>query len=145
MFKRSITLALLAGALFVTGCASVPMASPQSDAAAKTFLTSPSKANVYIYRHESFGAAIKMPLLIDNVAVGDTAAKTYVLKQLDPGQHVILSKTEVDATLVLDAEAGSNYFVWQEVKLGLAAARSQLHLVNEATGKDAVMKCRLVQ
>jgi hypothetical protein len=40
-------------ALFVTGCASVPMAPPAADSAAKVFKTDPSKANVYIYRNET--------------------------------------------------------------------------------------------
>jgi PBP1b-binding outer membrane lipoprotein LpoB len=132
-------------AVALAGCASVPMATPEADAAAKAFRVTPNKANVYIYRNENFGAAIKMPLLIDNVAVGDTAAKTYVFRQIDPGSHVITSKTENDATLSLDVKAGTNYFVWQEVKMGAFSARSDLHLVDEATGKAGVADCKLVQ
>jgi hypothetical protein len=131
--------------LWVTGCASVPMASPESDAAAKTFKTDSSKANIYVYRDENYGAAIKMPVLIDNVSVGDTAAMTYIYRQVDPGTHVITSKTENDATLSLEAKAGFNYFVWQEVKIGMFAARSKLHLVDETTGRSAVADCKLVQ
>ena len=132
-------------AVALAGCASVPMATPEADAAAKAFRVTPNKANVYIYRNENFGAASKMPLLIDNVAVGDTAAKTYVFRQIDPGSHVITSKTENDATLSLDVKAGTNYFVWQEVKMGAFSARSDLHLVDEATGKAGVADCKLVQ
>ena len=132
-------------AVALAGCASVPMATPEADAAAKAFRVTPNKANVYIYRNENFGAAIKMPLLIDNVAVGDTAAKTYVFRQIDPGSHVITSKTENDATLSLDVKAGTNYFVWQEVTMGAFSARSDLHLVDEATGKAGVADCKLVQ
>ena len=56
-----------------------------------------------------------------------------------------MSQTENDATLSLDAKAGNNYFVWQEFKRGLMAPRSQLHLVDEATGKAGVAECELVQ
>lgn len=141
--RNTIVAILMAVAL--SGYASVPMATPEADAAAKAFRVTPNKGNVYIYRNENFGAAIKMPLLIDNVAVGDTAAKTYVFRQLDPGSHVITSKTENDATLSLDVKAGANYFVWQEVKMGAFSARSALHLVDEATGKAGVADCELVQ
>jgi hypothetical protein len=121
------------------------MASPEADASAKAFQTDPSKAGIYIYRNEIMGAAVKMPVLLNNVSVGDTTSKTYIFRQVDPGTHVITSKTEKDVTLSLDAQAGNNYFVWQEVKMGAFAARSQLHLVDEATGKAGVAQCKLVQ
>jgi hypothetical protein len=135
----------VAAVLLISGCASVPMASPEADASAKTYQADPSKASIYIYRNEVFGAAVKMPVLLNNVLVGDTTSKTYIFRQVDPGTHVITSKTEKDVTLSLDVQAGNNYFVWQEVKMGAFAARSQLHLVDEATGKAGVAECKLVQ
>jgi len=143
--KMYLSLAALATAAIVSGCASVPMASADADAAAKTYKVEPGKANVYIYRNENFGAAVKLPVLIDNVAVGDTAANTYLFKQVDPGNHIITSKAEHDSKLSLDAEAGQNYFIWQEVKMGLWAAGSELHLVDEAKGKAGVAECKLVE
>ncbi len=145
MFRSIFITASIVGALAVTGCASVPMASAEADSAAKAYKTDPAKANIYIYRNESFGAAIKMPVLVDKVSVGDTAANTYILHTVAPGTHVITSKTENDPTLSLDAKAGSNYFVWQEVKMGAFAARSALHLVDEAQGRAGVEECKLVQ
>ena len=144
MRNLAVLSAVIAAAL-ISGCASVPMASPEADAKAKTFQTVPTKANIYIYRNESLGAAIKMPVLLDNQIAGDTGANTYILKTVEPGSHVVVSKTENDATLTVDAAAGKNYFVWQEVKMGAFSARSQLHLVDEATGKAAVNECKLVQ
>lgn len=52
------------------------------------------------------GAAIKMPLPVDGVSAGDTAAHAYVRKELSPGQHTITSKTEKDSTLTIDMLAG---------------------------------------
>ena len=144
--NRYVTGFLLSLILLLSGCASVPMASIDADKSAKTF-TPPGdgSANLYIYRNESLGAAIKLPLLLDGVAIGDTAAHTYVLKQVQPGKHVLMSKGEKDSTLDLEVIAGSNYFVWQEVKMGVMAARSQLNLVSEATGKKAVGECKLIK
>jgi len=145
MFRSRLAALSVATTLFLTACASVPMATPEADTAAKAYKTNPAKANLYIYRNESMGAAVKMPILLDNVSVGDTAAKTYIFRQIDPGTHVITSKTENDASLSVDAKAGANLFVWQEVKMGAFSARSQLHLVDESTGKSGVEESKLIQ
>lgn len=146
MIKNSArAMLVVVAALGFAGCASVPMASKEADSAAKSFKVDPAKANIYVYRNETFGAAVKMPVLIDGVAVGDTASKTYIFRQVEPGSHVVTSKAEKDATLTVDAQAGMNYFVWQEVKMGAFSARSALHLVDEAKGKAGVEECKLVQ
>jgi hypothetical protein len=128
----------------MTGCASVPMADKSVDAQAKQFQPAPDKAKVYIYRNEVMGSAIKMPVLIDNVAVGDTASKTYIEKDLQPGPHTITSKTEKDSSLTIDMLAGKIYYVWQEVKMGMFAARSQLHEVDAGKGQAGVRESKLI-
>lgn len=143
MKTRLATVALFA--VLATGCASVPMAPPAADAAAKTFQVAPDKANLYIYRNESMGAAVKMKVLIDGQPAGETGAKTYVLRAVDPGSHVVTSKAENESTITVDAAAGQNYFLWQEVKMGFGSARSALQLVDEAKGKAGVGACKLVQ
>jgi len=86
-----------------------------------------------------------MPVALNGRMVGDTASKTFLLLEVDPGSHTIVSKTENDAVLKVDAVAGRNYFVWQEVKMGIMVARSSLHLVDEATGKAGVAECKMIQ
>jgi hypothetical protein len=143
MLSRLAATSALAVVLLASGCASVQMASPEMDSAAKSYAVKPGSANIYVYRNEQMGAAIKMPVLLDGRAVGDTAAKTYLLLQVSPGSHTLVSKTENDAALTLDVVAGRNYFVWQEVKMGLMSARSLLQVVDEATGKAGVAECKL--
>lgn len=145
MFKKLLSACVLTGVLVVSGCASVPMASQSADAQAKSFTPSADKATVYIYRNEEFGAAIKMPVLIDNMSVGDTAAKTYIEKQLPPGTHTITSKAEKDSTVTIDMLAGQIYFVWQEVKMGMWAAGSALHVVDANKGQAGVRESKLIQ
>ncbi|BFI96499.1 MAG: DUF2846 domain-containing protein [Rhodanobacter sp.] len=145
MFKKLLPACMLAGVLVVSGCASVPMASQSADAQAKLFAPSADKATVYIYRNEEFGAAVKMPVLIDNMSVGDTAAKTYIEKQLPPGPHTITSKSEKDASLTINMLAGQIYYVWQEVKMGMWAAGSALHVVDADKGQAGVRESKLVQ
>ena len=73
--------------LAVSGCASVPMGDPKQDAALKTFKIAPNKAGIYIYRNESFGAAVKMDVAIDGRPLGQTAAKTYLFKEVAPVKY----------------------------------------------------------
>lgn len=146
MIRRILTTGtIVIAAILATGCASVQMASEEKDIAAKTFAVNQGKANIYVYRNETMGAAVKMPVALNGKLVGDTAAKTYMKLEVPPGEHTLLSKTENDAMVRVNAAAGKNYFVWQEVKMGMFAARSALQLVDEATGKAAVNECKLIQ
>jgi hypothetical protein len=141
MFKKIVLLSLMAGAAFLTGCASVPMASLEQDAQTKTFSVKPGKANIYVYRNESMGAAIKMDVSLDGKPVGQTAAKTFFALEVAPGKHTL----QGDSVLDLTAQAGKNYFVWQEVKMGILVAGNKLQLVDEATGKAGVAECKLIE
>ncbi|WP_161957707.1 DUF2846 domain-containing protein [Aeromonas caviae] len=145
MFRQIMMSAALLSAALLSGCASVPMADATADAQAKQFVAPKDAANLYIYRNETFGTAVKMPVLVDGVAVGDTVAHSYILKLVTPGSHTITSKSENDATLTLSTEAGKNYYVWQEVKMGLLMARSKLSQVSEEEGKQGVMESKLVK
>jgi len=146
MIRNLMAAVALTVVLLMTGCASVPMAGKSADAKAKQFVPSQDgTANLYIYRNEIIGSAIKMPVLIDGVEAGDTVAKAYIFKTLPPGSHTIVSKAENDSSLTVDMQAGQNYFVWQEVKMGVLYARSKLHLVAEETGEAGVRECDLVK
>jgi len=145
MLKKLLALGALIAVVLASGCASVPMASPEQDTAAKSFATKPGKANIYVYRNETMGAAIRMPVALNGKLVGDTASKTYMVLEVAPGKHTITSKTENDSIVTVDAAAGRNYFLWQEVKMGFAAARSNLQQVDETTGKAGVQECKLIE
>ena len=145
MFKKLVVPVLLVAVSLLTGCASVQMASPEHDAQAKSFAVQPDKANIYLYRNESMGAAVKMDVVLDNNPVGKTVAKSYMKFEVSPGQHTIISKAENDDVLNINTEAGKNYFVWQEVKMGILYARNLMHLTDEQTGKAGVLECKLIE
>ena len=145
MLKKTLASCALAVAVLASGCASVQMASSEQDTAAKSFAVKPGKSNIYVYRNETMGAAMKMSVALDGKLVGDTASKTYLLLEVNPGSHTVVSKTENDSSVTLNTVAGRNYFLWQEVKMGLMTARSNLQQVDEATGKAGVAECKLVQ
>lgn len=133
---------LLAVAVLVTGCASVPMASSEDDGAAKGFAVKPDRANVYVYRNETFGAAIPMTVSINGRVAGQTGPQTFFMWEVEPGQHEISSHAENISTVNITAQAGKSYFIWQEVKMGVFMARSLLQQVDEDTGRKGVMECK---
>lgn len=145
MRRKMLALCALAVLVLASGCASVQMASSDQDAAAKSFAVKPGKANIYVYRNETMGAAMKMHVMLDGKPVGDTASKTYLVLEVAPGPHTVVSKTENESTVTVNAAPGRNYFLWQEVKMGLMTARSNLQEVDEATGKAGVAECKLIQ
>lgn len=137
----------LVGALVVllSGCASVPMASIERDNQAKTFAVKPGLSNIYVYRNESIGAAVKMDVELDGRLVGQTVASSYFALEVSPGKHTIISKAENSSMLDVNAEAGKNSFVWQEVKMGLIMARNKLQIVDDEIGKSGIAECKLIE
>lgn len=132
------SLALIFSLSFLYGCASVPMASPEADAAAKQFKPASGKANIYVYRNERFGAAIKVPVSLNGMTKGSTAAKTFMHWEVKPGQYKIMSHAEKDDAITVNAVAGSNNFVWQEIKMGTWSARTKLQKVDAEKGKKVL-------
>ena len=142
--RYAIVLAIVLGA----GCAREPL--PRADeaaaAAAKTFTPGTESANVYVYRNEILGSIVRIAVTVDGKEVGMTRGLTYLLLRLQPGRHTIVSQGQTSRALTFDVAAGKNYFVWQEVKHNPLSFtyRSQLKLVDEATGQDGVKECELL-
>lgn len=145
MWRNVLVVGFVAGMLLLGGCASVPKASVERNAQAKTFTPPAGKANIYVYRNESMGGAVKMDVDLDGKTVGQTAAKTFFMLEVAPGKHTLVSKAENDSMLEVDTEAGKNHFVWQEVKMGIMYARNKLQMVDEPTGKAGVAECEMVE
>lgn len=141
--KRLLLTVIIGASL--AGCASVPIGDAKQDAALKTFSVSPNRAGVYIYRNESMGAAVKMDVDLDGKFIGQTAANTYLYKEVAPGMHTISSKAENTDSIGIDARPGTLTFIWQEVKMGVLYARTKLNLVGEGEGKKGVLETRLAE
>ena len=137
--------ALLAIMSALAGCASVPMSSLKDDVQAKTFTVSKDKSNIYLYRNETFGGAVPMTVTLDGKVAGQTGPLTFFMWEVAPGSHSISSVAENTVTIDLVTEPGKAYFVWQEVKLGLVFARSQLQEVDSETGRAGVNECKLAK
>ena len=131
-------------AVLVTGCASVPMASKDLDASAKTFKAPPpDRAGLYIYRDSFGGQVLKKIVSIDGKVIGQTANKVYFYREITPGAHTLSTESEFgDNTLDIKAVAGKNLFVRQYIKIGVFIGGSALELVSDEDGKKAVLECQ---
>lgn len=148
--NMKLQMRLLAGAfllitLLAGGCASVPMASVEDDTRAKAHSVPAGKSLIYVYRNESIGGAIRMTVLLDRRAMGETGPQTYYVFEVEPGEHEIKSLAEDVSTLQLTTVADQAYYVWQEVKMGMWKARSLLQQVDEATGRAGVAESKRAQ
>lgn len=132
---------LFASSLLICSCASVKKLSKELDAEGKTFATKPDKANVYVIRNEVIGAEIGMLVEVNGKLIGKTGAATYILESFEPGTLNIVSKAENDVQMSLDVRAGTNYYIWQEVKMGIMLPRNKLHIISEEDARKRIEKC----
>jgi hypothetical protein len=142
---QGLSMLSLVGLALLAGCATVPMAAPADSARLKRLAAPPDAAVVYLYRNESFGAAIHMDVELDGRPAGQTVAQSYMVWQVAPGRHRLVSRAENDHDLTIDTAPGRRYFVWQEVKMGILSARSRLQQVAESQGQAGVDECELIQ
>ncbi|EJE52568.1 Protein of unknown function (DUF2846) [Acidovorax sp. CF316] len=137
-------LALFIAALALVGCAQVPRASVDQEAKAKQFAPQAESASLYIFRDELFGGAISMPVNVNNQNLGYTGPKSFFYLNVAPGRYTIESMAENQASISIDVQAAKNYFVWQEVKMGLFQARSNLTQTDEARGRQGVLASKMI-
>jgi hypothetical protein len=142
--KHIVGLILLLLTLLLTGCATTSMASLDQDAKAKEFTPSQDKASLYIYRNEIMGAGVHMDVDLNGKKIGETVAQSYFELNLNPGVYNIVSHAENDSELSMTLEAGKNYFVWQETKMGFLYARNKLQQVDDATGRAGVKESKMI-
>ena len=127
----------------LAGCASVPTG--ERDAALQAFPVKPDVAGVYIYCDEWMGVFYRNNVEIDGKPFGQLASRTYLHAEVPPGKHMVTVKAENADTLELDANAGGNYYVLQEVKLGWFSPRVALRLVSDDEGRKGVGATRHVE
>lgn len=142
MKHRHLILAHIAALCILAGCASLPIASPEEDARAKSMQVPDGKALVYIYRSTTFGLIFKPDLLINGQMIGENVAMRYYLLEVPPGVITITSQGTNTVTMDLRVDEGLIYYVRQQPSLyGL----TDLIKASEEDGKKALKKCKLVK
>ena len=145
LINRTFNAVFLTASCFIlAGCAAPNFASVEEDRVAKTFLPTDGKASLYIYRNEFFGAAVPIPVLVNGKSLGETGARTYFKISIPAGDHTITGQAENLSIAKISTEVGKNYFVWQEIKMGMWKARNQLKQVVDSIGRAGVLESKLL-
>jgi hypothetical protein len=141
------SIAILIVSSYLTGCASVPMASIEDDTLRKQFsLPHNDSSGLYIYRNSNFGSALTKSLYLDDELIGETAPMTYFYREVSPGEHIISTESEFSNNdLAVTIESGKNYFVRHYIKIGVFVGGANLELVSEQDGKQGVHECQLAR
>lgn len=137
---------LIISIFLFSGCVpKMTKASFEEDRLAKEFKLDVDNANLYICRNEFFGSAINMPVIVDGKFIGKTEDHSFFYLKFKPGKYNVQSITENIQNLQIEIEKNKNYFVWQEVKMGMWTADSKLHLVSEEVGKECVLSTKMLK
>jgi len=147
MLKKMLILFTLAFSIYLTGCATVPMAPTADDQLRKQFSApAEDKAGLYIYRNSTFGGALTKVIYIDDQVVGASAPMTYFYRVISPGQHTLSTQSEFSNNdLIITANPGFNYYVRQYMKMGVFVGGANLELVSEEEGRKGVSECNLAK
>jgi hypothetical protein len=147
MLKNIFPPAVVISVALLSGCASVPMASDEQDAALKTFpQPSANNAGLYIFRNTFGGQALKKTVSIDGSIIGETANKVYFYKEIPPGEHTLSTESEFsDNATTFQAASGKNYFAEQLIKMGAFVGGADIKMVSEEVGKREVLECKLAK
>jgi hypothetical protein len=103
--------------------------------------TPPGVAQICVVRPESLAESVTMTVNDNGRLVGATRGRTYVCWLAAPGTHQIGSDDDDTGPILLRAEAGSHYWLHQEVlELG-GVAHAHLDFLDEASAQDLIETC----
>ena len=140
--KSVFACALLSMGACLAGCAST-LAPPKADTLAKLMQPAEGKAVIYLFRNDPATAPKRIRVTLDGKTMGKTSAQTYFRWEVGAGQHIITSDSWRWSGLVINAEPGRMYYVWQDV--GFFEPTSELKLVDRDTAEINLRSCYLLQ
>jgi hypothetical protein len=122
--------------LLITACSQT--VNLQTIPAQTSFETSAEKAVIYLYRDEDFGGSLPLLISINNIEVGKTTGKTFFRIAVRPGEYRITTELSNRPPVILYVEARKNYFLRQEVKIGMTRPNVLLEVVDSSRGEEGV-------
>jgi len=102
--------------------------------------TDPKKALLYIIRPSSLGFGVDTWSFCDDKVIGLNRGKSYFFTYLEPGPHIIWSKSENISPYGMTFEAGKAYYFKEGISMGVLSARVKLSPITEDEGKAIIDK-----
>lgn len=119
--KRITFFVVMVMALLVTSCGSMQMKESTQKPVLKA---SADKALLVIFRTTVYGGSKVIDNFIDQKFIGQTRSKSYLVAQVDPGVHYVVSDAENKGSAKINFEAGKTYFLTQLIFPGFMSART---------------------
>lgn len=129
-------------AMLLQGCEtfiSAPLAPSEDDQQALLFAPRPGLANIYVYRAGT-NTNYDYCVTVNRRVAGKTSRNTYFRFSVDPGKYLIQSNNSDEDAVTIQAEAGKNYYIYQETFL-FASRITRLQQVDEKTGRSKILSC----
>lgn len=143
--KSVFACVLLSLAAGLSGCGSAPLAPPKADTLAKQMLPAEGKAVIYLFRNSPPSVGWTIPVTLDGKEMGVTGGQTYFRWEVSAGEHMIISKTHTWSGLMVNAEPGHMYYVWQDIGIGFFVPTSHLTFVDRVTAELNLRSCYLLE
>jgi opacity protein-like surface antigen len=117
-------------------CGSASLAHAQANVA--QFTPPRGKALVFVYRTDRVPIATPVPVSVNAQNVGGLTNGSFFAVTVDPGRTFLRTGDRVVTTLRLDVEANRSYFVRVDVVHGVSTVQTDLRLMSEAEGRQAL-------
>lgn len=102
-----------------------------------------NKSLVYILRPSAKGFAVDLGVEMDGKVVGRNSGRQFIYTYAEPGKHIFLGLGENMFELPIVLQAGKTYYIEQKIKAGLWRPRTKLIRLDDSSGKQKLLKCRL--
>ena len=93
---------------------------------------------IYIYRTSILGAAIQPDVKVNGDVVGSAVPNGFFYVDLKPGNHEIVTSTEVDRKLSLSLEKGETRYVRLNISMGFFVGHVYPELVDPEEGRKEI-------
>jgi hypothetical protein len=138
-----VATALIVLSMAITGCATVPSASPEFERKATSFTPPVGMAAIYVYRpYHLVGSAVHFRVSLDYKDFGTVVTDTYLFAAVKPGEHVIKAAGGIPlsvASITSNVEAGGLYFF----KVSPGWSQIEIKQIDERVGREELNNLRL--
>jgi hypothetical protein len=150
LFRLAAYFALASmAAAFLAGCAGVSRREMLGETAGFALPgeadREPGKATIYVVRPSPVGSQSPFAVFVEDAGAaemqaGETRGSQHVYFHLGPGKRKILSLAENTAAIEIECQADSVYFLRQDARMGMVAARNALVWMEALEGRYLVKR-----
>jgi len=141
MLKRPSWILLGFIVAFFCGCAS----GPKYSAVASSFANLPSdQGRIFVYRASAMGAAVQPEIKMNGQVIGKAVPLGFFYVDRAPGNHEVVTSTEVDRKLTFTLESGQVRYVRLGISMGFFVGHIYPELVDADVALSELEDCSYI-